>query len=227
MVEPPRLNDSDFGKLTEHIQGLLEQMETLPFPKVQEDVFTLLNSLDHLHREALTRLVELIEGQAPQLKRAMADDFAIQTLMMLYNFVPPEEVPTVEPASNGMVIGLDDIAIMPVIETQPIWVPATTTDQMDVGSMRGFRLEERNVVLCRSAENEWYALDNACLDSILPLDRGKLIGYTLHCPWHACEYDIRTGEINNGSGLRLNSYPVRVGSEGRVRVGFNVPEWMQ
>ena len=227
MIEPPRLNDSDFGKLTEHIQGSLEQLEMLPYPKVQADVFTLLNSLDHLHRESLKRLVELIETHAPQLKRQMAEDFAIQTLMMLYNFVPPEDVPAV-PSSNGVMIGLNDITMMPTVgDIRPIWIPIPKSDDISVGDMRSYTLENHNIVLCHPATEEWYALDNACLDSILPLDRGELHEYMLHCPWHACTYDIRTGAIQNQSGLKLNSYPVRVGTDGRVRVGFNVPDWMQ
>lgn len=231
MIEPPRLADSDFAKLTEYIQQSLEQLEQLPFPKVQEDVFQLLNSLDHLHREALTRLVELIETQAPQLKRQMADDFAIQTLMMLYNFVPPEALPPLPQASPGVTIGLDQIAVMqPADAIRPIWVPAGKRDDIKVGGMLGVRLEEIPVVICRpdvDGDDRLYALDNACLDSILPLDPGRLSGYTLTCPWHDCRYDIRTGAIQNGSGNRLNIYPVRVGEDGRVRVGFNIPEWLQ
>ena len=55
----PRLNDADFEKLTEHIEGLLQKFEDLPLPKVREDIFELLNCLDFLHREALTWLEDL------------------------------------------------------------------------------------------------------------------------------------------------------------------------
>ena len=47
---PPRLNDADFEKLTAHIEGLLQEFEDLPLPKVREDIFELLNCLDFLHR---------------------------------------------------------------------------------------------------------------------------------------------------------------------------------
>ncbi len=226
MIEPPRLDDEAFSHLTAYIQGLLEQMETLPFPKVQEDVFALLNSLDHLHREALTRLVELIEANAPELKLPMANDFAIQTLMMLYNFVPEDERPaTPSPKTHSTLIGVDEIAIPE--SGHPIWVPADALANIPVGDMRAYQLEGRGVVICRLEEDELHALANACLNSVLPLDRGQLEAYLLHCPWHGCQYDVRTGEIQNGSNLKLQMYPTRVTPNGRVQVGFNIPVWMR
>ena len=226
MIEPPHLDDEAFSNLTTYIQGLLEQMEALPFPKVQEDVFELLHSLDHLHREALTRLVELIETQAPELKVPMANDFAIQTLMMLYNFVPEDEQSVAAvPKTNSTLISLDQLALPEA--GHPIWVPADELENIPVGDMRAYRLEGKRVVICRPEADELFALENACLDSILPLDRGELAVYMLHCPWHGCQYDVRTGEIQNGSTLKLQTYPTQVTPNGRVQVGFNIPEWMR
>lgn len=226
MIEPPRLDDDAFSNLTQYIQGLLEQMETLPYPKVQEDVFALLNSLDHLHRESLTRLVELIEAKAPELKLPMANDFAIQTLMMLYNFVPPDELPAT-PSPHSTLIGIDEITIPEA--GHPIWVPADALENIPVGEMRAYRLEGKRVVICRLEGDELYALENACPDSILPLDQGQLDAYRLHCPWHGCQYDLRTGEILNepGSKRTLQTYPTQVTPNGRVQVGFHIPEWMR
>ena len=226
MIEPPRLDDEAFSNLTTYIQGLLEQMETLPFPNVQEDVFALLNSLDHLHREAFTRLVALIDSQAPELKLPMANDFAIQTLMMLYNFVPADELPAAaSPQTNSTLISIDQIMVAEA--DHPIWVPADQLENIPVGEMRAYRLEGKRVVICRPEGDELFALENACLDSILPLDRGQLDAYILHCPWHSCQYDVRTGEIQNGSKLKLQRYPTQVTPNGRAQVGFNIPEWMR
>ncbi len=219
---PPRLSDADFEKLTEHIERLLKNVEDLPLPKVREDIFELLNCLDFLHREALTRLVELIEAKAPQLKRHMANDFAIQTLMMLYSFVP-EEPESPSPASHSVFIPVDQISVSPSIQ-QPIWLPAGNSADIPPGAFRAKKFEDIDVLLC-NIDGKIFALRNACLDSILPLSSGRLEGYILVCPWHQCRYDVRTGEIQNGSGLKLETYPVRISDDGRLQVGFNIPKW--
>ena len=233
MDSPPRLDDPNFEKLTEHIQELLEQVEALPYPKVQTDTYELLNCMDLLHREALMRLIEIIELNAPQLKLEMANDFAIQTLMMLYNFVPDEPPPVVTPVSSDLVnsglanstyIPLDQIEITPAIQ-MPVWIPGGSVVDLPAGSMRGQIFEDARVLLCH-VEGQIFALQNACLDSVLPLDRGELHGHELSCPWHGCRYDVRSGEILNGSGLRLETFPVKVEGK-RFLVGFNMPPHMR
>lgn len=219
---PPRLNDADFEKLTEHIEGLLKKFEDLPLPRVREDVFELLNCLDFLHREALTRLVELIETKAPQLKLDMANDFAIQTLMMLYSFVPQEPEPP-STSSRAVFIPIDQITVSPAIK-QPIWLPAGNQADIPPGTFKARKFEDVEVLLC-NIDGEIFALRNACLNSILPLSSGHLEGHILVCPWHQCRYDVRTGQIQNGSGLKLETYPVKSGPDGQLRVGFNIPNW--
>lgn len=216
----PRLDDSSFEKLAQHIQTLLEQVESLPFPKVQDDLFELLNCLDSLHREALMRLIELIEAKAPQLKRDMADDYAIQSLMMLYSFVPEENQQS-SVSNSSTFIPLEQIELAPAIQ-MPVWIPGGAVEDLRPNSIRGQMFENENVLLCR-VDDQIVALHNACLDSVLPLDRGALNGHELSCPWHGCRYDVRSGEILNGSGLKLASYPVKV-ENGRFWVGFNIAD---
>lgn len=223
MDSPPRLDDPNYEKLTEHIQELLEKVESLPYPKVQTDTYELLNCMDLLHREALTRLIELIETKAPEIKLDMANDFAIQTMMMLYNFVPDDELPA--PASdNSTFIPLDEIGFAPAIK-MPVWIPGGSIQDLPDNTMRGQIIEDEHVLICR-VDGELFALKNACLDSVLTLDRGTLDGAALTCPWHGCQYDVRTGEIQNGSGLRIETYPVKVEGN-RFLVGFNIPAHMR
>ena len=121
-------------------------------------------------------------------------------------------------------IPLDQIGVAPAIK-MPVWIPAGKVRDLPPHTMRRQRFEDEELLLCR-VDDQIFALQNACLDSVLPLDRGTLDGYILNCPWHGCQYDIRTGEIQNDSGLRLASYPVQVEGE-RFFVGFNIPEHMR
>ncbi len=227
MSDPiPRLNDVDFSALTAHIQSLLESLESLPYPKVQEQTFELLNCMDMLHREALTRLLDLINAKAPSLVPELEKDFAVQTLLMLYNFVPEAPTAATEPSNAaGMAapfIALDDIQTMSI--KMPIWIPGGRISELAPGTMKAKIFDGEHVLLCRVAD-EIFALHNACLDSILPLQPGKMEGYILTCPWHNCQYDVRTGEIQNGSRLTIETYPVKTGEDGRFTVGFNIPTY--
>jgi nitrite reductase/ring-hydroxylating ferredoxin subunit len=38
-----------------------------------------------------------------------------------------------------------------------------------------------------------YALEDACSHRGGPLHKGVLTGYTIECPWHGAQYDVRTG----------------------------------
>ena len=219
---PDRLTDADFAELADHIQSLLARFNNLPAGDVKEDVFELLNSFDLLHREVFARWLELMERQAPHLLLALEQDFAIQTLLMLYGFIPEETVPT-RPDSSVSFIPLDQLTVSPGLK-QPIWLPGGHIDDIPPGTMAAKTFEDVRVLLCH-IDGQLHAYHNGCIDSILPLDRGRLDGYMLTCPWHDCQYDLRTGEIQNGSGLKLEQYPVKVGEDGRFTVGFNIPKY--
>lgn len=243
----PRLDDENFERLTEHIQSQLVKLEELPYPKVQQDVFELLNCMDLMHREVFSRLLELIETQAPQIKLDIANDFAMQYVMMLYGFVPESPAPNAENKANGVngnhnglhiadtgatktggragqsvTIALDAIPIKaPPPMTMPMWMPLGDLADMGDGDVRGQKVADRNLVICRVG-NEIFALDNHGLDSILPLDRGTLDGYILRDPWHDASYDIRTGVLTSNSNYAIETYPVVVSKDGKYRVGFNI-----
>ena len=55
-----------------------------------------------------------------------------------------------------------------------------------------------------------YALDNTCLHRGGPLGEGQLDAFTVTCPWHGWQYNVRTGECLTSPGLRVATYPVQV-----------------
>jgi 3-phenylpropionate/trans-cinnamate dioxygenase ferredoxin subunit len=80
---------------------------------------------------------------------------------------------------------------------------------------------------------EYFALRNRCPHQGGPLCEGRLAGFVeasvpgevrysrpgeiLRCPWHAWEYDIRTGQSYFRPGVvRTRSYPVEVEAGGTV-----------
>lgn len=83
-----RLTDEQFQIAGQHLAELVEEFERLPYPAVQEMVFDLLQTIDALHREALTRLVIGVRasGGGEGIDRAAIDPVA-RTLLELYDLV--------------------------------------------------------------------------------------------------------------------------------------------
>lgn len=77
-------------------------------------------------------------------------------------------------------------------------------------------------------DGSFYALRNLCPHQFAPLCLGRITGYCenssvgefnwaregeiIRCPWHAWEFDIKTGKsIFNPHKVRTKSYPVSIG----------------
>lgn len=53
-------------------------------------------------------------------------------------------------------------------------------------------------------------VDGVCPHQNGPLGHGALHGGTIVCPWHAWEFDSRTGEYDYNPEIRLACHPVTV-----------------
>ena len=221
----PYFSNDDYGQLTRHIQDRLDQLEQLPHPQVKDAMLDLLGSMDMMHREAFVRMLLIAQGEAPELLTRFQDDPIIHSVLSLYEFIPTEaDQPEASPnAPHVTFIPMDQIGVSPALK-QPIWMPGGRATDIPAGTFKAQRFEDVEVLVCNVA-GELFALRNACLDSILPLSSGQLEGHILICPWHNCRYDVRNGEIQNGSGLQLESYPIEVDDRGAFAVGFNIPHY--
>ena len=61
-----------------------------------------------------------------------------------------------------------------------------------------------------NVEGEICALSGVCLHQGGPLGQGTVAEGRVMCPWHAWEYDCRTGENSFEPGQRVATYPVKV-----------------
>lgn len=95
------------------------------------------------------------------------------------------------------------------------------------GEKRLVRGGRRELLLCRAADGEVYALGSVCPHQGAPLVRGTLggtavadgvgrYGYgldgeVLRCPWHGWEFDVKTGRSLFGEqSARIATYEVTV-----------------
>jgi len=70
-----------------------------------------------------------------------------------------------------------------------------------------------------NVDGTFYALDNECPHRGGPLGEGDLEGCIVTCPWHAWQYDVRTGESITDD-LKVARYDAKVeGGDVLVAVG--------
>lgn len=63
-------------------------------------------------------------------------------------------------------------------------------------------------MLIANVESQFFAVQDHCGDSPLPLRFATLDAHVLTCSWHGCRYDVRTGHRVDGPGAGLAVYPV-------------------
>ena len=60
-----------------------------------------------------------------------------------------------------------------------------------------------------NVDGTFHVIDNTCLHRGGPLGEGELEGCLLTCPWHAWQFDVRTGEsVTDDSKVAV--YPCKV-----------------
>jgi nitrite reductase/ring-hydroxylating ferredoxin subunit len=77
------------------------------------------------------------------------------------------------------------------------------------GRFAAAEVDGRRVVVY-NVDGEIFATDGTCAHQGGPLEDGLLEGAVVTCPWHAWQFDVRTGESIFDRNVRVATYPVRV-----------------
>jgi nitrite reductase/ring-hydroxylating ferredoxin subunit len=77
------------------------------------------------------------------------------------------------------------------------------------GSVMEAEVGEGTYAIC-NMDGELNALDGICPHAGGPMGQGNLDGNRLICPWHAWEYDCRTGVNDYDENVKLAKFPVKV-----------------
>ena len=216
------------GDLEQHaarIAELVRQFEQGEDGGVRAKLFDLLENIDHLHRACVWRLFELTtELGGKGLVDRLAADPAVKTLFVLYDLIPAEplrpivsNVPVTTPYSGGLIpLGTNRM------RQKEAWQVAFARQDLPPGTLQAVEVDGLPVLLC-SLDADVFAYRNACGGTALPLHLGTLAGGEIHCPWHGCRYDVRTGKQIGGIGLNLELFPVTV-QDGMIRVAVHAAQ---
>lgn len=218
-------SDAQYNDLAQKTQQLIEEAEQLPDSYAKEIVFTLLENFDMLHREALSRLLKIIDEKSPALRSEMEADFTVQSLFTLYDLFEdglisrkagPIHIERLIPvASNTNGKDAENRIRM------PIWIPAGNKNELEAGQIYFKEFEGVKVLICK-VNDELFALQSICPGSALSMEFGKIENNNLICPWHGCIYDLHTGIRAGDETTKLKLFPVTVQENGNFLVGFNI-----
>jgi 3-phenylpropionate/trans-cinnamate dioxygenase ferredoxin subunit len=83
-------------------------------------------------------------------------------------------------------------------------------NEVEEGGLLALEADGELVCLAK-VEGCIYAFTDNCTHISGPLNEGELDGYTLTCPWHGAQFDVRTGKVLLGPARQdLLTYPVKV-----------------
>ena len=219
-----------WDQLLIQVNEQIEELEQLPLPEVKDKVFTLLQGIDAIHREALSRLVSLFkEGVLEQV----ISDPPIHTLMELYDLLPPEVAEEdEEPQFDNSGFPIIPVRVIQEINKKPPekpkyprWIPVPEVNgTLSPDSTKLMDIDGHNILLCRVGD-EYFAMGSSCEQDGASLDGATINKYTLTCHNHeGCYYDVRQGTRIAARGDSLKCYPVEISEndKNRVMIGLDM-----
>ena len=90
------------------------------------------------------------------------------------------------------------------------FVKVAKASEIPVGGAKVVLVQDRPIAIFKVKEGEFYAITNTCPHQGGPLGEGYLDGYSVTCPWHAWEFDIRTGACGTVPQDRIKSYKLKL-----------------
>jgi hypothetical protein len=84
-------SDEEFEENLQHLNKLMEEAEGLPYPNAKELIFSILKYFDSVHREPLSRMMEMLNEKHPNVQKDLEADFSVNTMLGLYDLVKEKE----------------------------------------------------------------------------------------------------------------------------------------
>ncbi|MEJ5241090.1 MAG: non-heme iron oxygenase ferredoxin subunit [Anaerolineales bacterium] len=104
-------------------------------------------------------------------------------------------------------------------ESQVEFYEVAPVDELPNGERLFLQIDTEPIVLFNIA-GQIFAIADRCSHDDGPLGEGDLEGYTIVCPRHGAEFDVRTGKVlQMPAVVDIPAYPVRV-REGMIWIGL-------
>jgi nitrite reductase/ring-hydroxylating ferredoxin subunit len=76
----------------------------------------------------------------------------------------------------------------------PEWVTVAKTEDLSDDEMIGVKVDDAEILVA-NVGGEYRAIGAVCTHEGGPLPEGELFQGIVTCPWHASEFDLKTGEV--------------------------------
>lgn len=95
------------------------------------------------------------------------------------------------------------------------WIDIAALDDIPRRGARVVKTRQGCVAVFRTAEDQVYALDNACPHKAGPLAEGIVHGTSVTCPLHNWVISLETGQAQGADEGQVQTYPASV-ENGRI-----------
>ncbi|MEC7668137.1 MAG: nitrite reductase small subunit NirD [Pseudomonadota bacterium] len=95
------------------------------------------------------------------------------------------------------------------------WIDIAALDDIPRRGARVVKTRQGCVAVFRTAEDEVYALDNACPHKAGPLAEGIVHGSSVTCPLHNWVNSLETGQAQGADEGQVQTYPASI-ENGRI-----------
>ncbi|MEC8579315.1 MAG: nitrite reductase small subunit NirD [Pseudomonadota bacterium] len=95
------------------------------------------------------------------------------------------------------------------------WIDIAALDDIPRRGARVVKTRQGCVAVFRTAEDEVYALDNACPHKAGPLAEGIVHGSSVTCPLHNWVISLETGQAQGADEGQVQTYPASI-ENGRI-----------
>ena len=89
------------------------------------------------------------------------------------------------------------------------WHKVAKVSDIADGASQSLKVAGQAIGLFR-LEGKFYALQNHCLHRGGPLADGHMESSVVTCPWHAWQFDVKTGECLTMAGAKLKTFNTKV-----------------
>jgi nitrite reductase (NADH) small subunit len=90
-----------------------------------------------------------------------------------------------------------------------MWHSVAKKSDLPKNSSLSVEIEGHLVALFCSG-GKYYAMEGRCVHRGAPLGDGHLSGSRVTCPWHAWEFNVKSGECYTMAGAKQQMFPVKV-----------------
>lgn len=205
--------NQEFNEALEMLDELMREAEEISDVDNKVLLYNVLQYFDSIHREPLSRIMNAL-GHHPDLKRTVVQDETVQKICALYD-LPLEASPTENSGTMGFV-SVSDVGMM-APRKQKDWLELGNYEELENLKLYPKNYEKVNFIISRIG-SDVFAIQNQCDGSVLPIDKGTIEDHILTCPWHGCQYDLKTGKALNDSDKQIETYPVEIEEDGLLKV---------